>query len=53
MIALRAIGTSLDLVAVEIPSPGPRQVLVKTIAVGVCGTDLDIMEGKIDPAFDQ
>lgn len=29
----------------------PDEVLVAPIATGVCGTDLEIIEGKIDPAF--
>jgi threonine dehydrogenase-like Zn-dependent dehydrogenase len=32
----------------DIPEPDPREgsVLVETVAVGVCGTDLEIVEGK-------
>ena len=29
----------------------PDEVLVAPIATGVCGTDLDIIDGKIDPAY--
>ena len=33
---------STRLVEVEKPRPGPGQVLVRTLAVGVCGTDVEI-----------
>lgn len=29
----------------------PDEILVAPIATGVCGTDLEIIDGKIDPAF--
>ena len=32
-------------------SPGAGQVLIAPVAVGMCGTDLDIIDGTIDPAF--
>jgi 2-desacetyl-2-hydroxyethyl bacteriochlorophyllide A dehydrogenase len=33
------------------PSPGPGEVVVKPAAVGICGTDLHIMDGEFAPAF--
>ena len=36
---------SARLVQVEAPHPGPGQVLVRTLAVGVCGTDMEIHRG--------
>jgi len=33
------------------PSPGPADVVVKPAAVGICGTDLHIMDGEFAPAF--
>jgi len=33
---------STRLVEIEKPHPGPGQVLVRTLAVGVCGTDMEI-----------
>ncbi len=30
---------------------GPNEVLVAPMVTGVCGTDLEIIDGKIDPAF--
>lgn len=31
------------------PAPGPRQVIVEVAAVGVCGTDLHILDGEFEP----
>ena len=37
----------------EIPEPGPDEILVKTKAVGICGSDVHYyVEGKIDSGFD-
>ena len=33
------------------PVPGPGEVLIRPAAVGLCGTDLDILAGRIDPAY--
>jgi 2-desacetyl-2-hydroxyethyl bacteriochlorophyllide A dehydrogenase len=33
------------------PSPGPAEVVVRPAAVGICGTDLHIMDGEFAPAF--
>lgn len=38
-------GQPLQLEEVEMPSPGPREVLVKVKACGVCGTDVKISAG--------
>jgi len=37
---------SLDIEDIDIGSPGPREVLVRTAAAGVCHSDLHFMEGK-------
>ncbi len=34
-----------------IPAPGPGEVLIRPEVVGLCGTDLDIVAGRIDPAY--
>jgi threonine dehydrogenase-like Zn-dependent dehydrogenase len=34
-----------------VPRPGPGEVLIRPEAVGLCGTDLDIVAGRIDPAY--
>src|SRR4051812_46657623 len=33
------------------PRPGPAEVVVRPAAVGICGTDLHIMDGEFAPAF--
>ncbi|MEO7980886.1 MAG: alcohol dehydrogenase catalytic domain-containing protein [Sporichthyaceae bacterium] len=33
------------------PVPGPGDVLVRPAVVGLCGTDLEIIDGSIDPAY--
>jgi 2-desacetyl-2-hydroxyethyl bacteriochlorophyllide A dehydrogenase len=33
------------------PDPGPTDVVVRPAAVGICGTDLHIMDGEFAPAF--
>jgi S-(hydroxymethyl)glutathione dehydrogenase/alcohol dehydrogenase len=43
---LNSIPGDLDIVEVEIGEPGPREVLVKTAAAGLCHSDLHFMEGK-------
>ncbi|WP_165987492.1 zinc-dependent alcohol dehydrogenase family protein [Streptomyces sp. YIM 98790] len=36
---------------VEDPAPGPRQVVVRVAACGLCGTDLHIMQGEFAPTL--
>lgn len=43
---LNAIPGQLDIEDVSIDSPAPREVLVKTVAAGLCHSDLHFMEGK-------
>jgi len=31
------------------PVPGPREVLVRVAAVGLCGTDIHVLEGEFEP----
>lgn len=38
----------VELVEIPTPRPGPGQVLLKVKAVGICGTDLHIWEGRFD-----
>ncbi len=42
---LNSIPGQLDIEDIELASPGPREVLVKTMAAGVCHSDLHFMEG--------
>jgi len=39
----------LELVDVPVPEPGPEQILVKVSACGVCHTELDEIEGRLQP----
>nr|WP_089220153.1 alcohol dehydrogenase AdhP [Sphingomonas laterariae] len=41
----RAFGQPLSLEEVDVPSPGPGEVLVKVVASGVCHTDLHAIDG--------
>jgi threonine dehydrogenase-like Zn-dependent dehydrogenase len=34
-----------------VPVPGPTEVLVRVEAVGICGSDLELLKGTRDPAF--
>jgi len=42
---------TIEIQDVPDPAPGPTDVVVKPAAVGICGTDLHIMEGEFAPAF--
>ena len=42
---LHAPGTPLIIEEVSISKPGPREVLVRTVAVGVCHSDLHFVDG--------
>ncbi len=44
---LYAPNTPLHLAEIPIPIPGPRQVLLKVHACGVCHTDLHILDGEL------
>jgi len=41
----------LELAEMEIPEPGPEEVLIKVKACGVCHTELDEIEGRAPPSF--
>ena len=43
---LNAIPGQLDIEEISIDSPGPREVLIRTAAAGLCHSDLHFMEGK-------
>ncbi len=44
---LRARGAALAIEEIEVDRAGPHEVLVRTAAVGVCHSDLHVMEGAI------
>ncbi|MHB8191298.1 MAG: zinc-dependent alcohol dehydrogenase [Ferrimicrobium sp.] len=35
----------------SVPTPASNEILLKVAAVGLCGTDLEIVDGTIDPAY--
>ena len=41
----REVGKPLEVEEVEISKPGPREVLIRTAAAGVCHSDLHFVEG--------
>ena len=43
---LRAVNTPLEIEDVQVDAPGPREVLIRTRASGVCHSDLHFVEGK-------
>ncbi|MEZ5228358.1 MAG: alcohol dehydrogenase catalytic domain-containing protein [Acidimicrobiales bacterium] len=45
-VVLNSVPGQLDIQEVEIGEPGPREVLIKTVAAGLCHSDLHFMEGK-------
>ncbi len=44
---LRQFGARLELTPVAMPSPQPGEVLVRVDAVGLCGTDLKVIDGAL------
>ena len=44
---LRAPGALLEASLVPVPEPGPRQILLRVAACGVCRTDLHVVDGDL------
>ncbi|HYR95697.1 MAG TPA: Zn-dependent alcohol dehydrogenase [Candidatus Binatus sp.] len=44
---MRAIGAPLQIEEIDVDAPGPREVLVRTVATGVCHSDLHVLEGSL------
>jgi 2-desacetyl-2-hydroxyethyl bacteriochlorophyllide A dehydrogenase len=42
---------TLEIQDLPDPTPGPTDVVVEPAAVGICGTDLHIMDGEFAPSF--
>lgn len=40
---------SVSITTVDDPTPGPRDVVVEVAAVGICGTDIHILDGDFAP----
>ena len=49
----RAEDGSLRITEVPIPEPGPRDVLVKVEACGICLSDVHVIDGSIRPVRDE
>lgn len=47
---ITAVG-EVEVVSVDDPTPGPREVVVEVAACGICGTDLHILEGEFAPSL--
>jgi S-(hydroxymethyl)glutathione dehydrogenase/alcohol dehydrogenase len=43
---LEQIPSMLEVAEIQVDTPGPREVLVRTVAAGLCHSDLHFMEGK-------
>jgi S-(hydroxymethyl)mycothiol dehydrogenase len=50
-VVARAKGEPVSLVTIEVPDPGPGEVLVAVQACGVCHTDLHYRQGAINDDF--
>ena len=48
---LREVGKPLQIEEVSIGKPGPREVLIRTVAAGVCHSDLHFIEGSYPTAL--
>lgn len=42
---------AIDLAEQAEPVAGPGEIVVRPTVVGLCGTDLEIIDGRVDPAF--
>jgi 2-desacetyl-2-hydroxyethyl bacteriochlorophyllide A dehydrogenase len=47
---ISGIGT-IEITDVEDPAPGPRDVVIAVAGVGICGTDLHILDGEFAPSL--
>lgn len=48
---LREVGQPLQIEDVQIDKPGPREVLIRTVAAGVCHSDLHFLQGDFATAL--
>jgi 2-desacetyl-2-hydroxyethyl bacteriochlorophyllide A dehydrogenase len=42
---------TIEIVTVDDPTPGRRDVVIKVAGAGICGTDLHILEGEFAPSL--
>jgi 2-desacetyl-2-hydroxyethyl bacteriochlorophyllide A dehydrogenase len=47
---IKSVG-EIGIETVDDPTPGPRQAVVQVEAVGLCGTDLHILQGEFAPSL--
>ncbi|HZC51987.1 MAG TPA: zinc-dependent alcohol dehydrogenase family protein [Mycobacterium sp.] len=47
---IKAVG-EIDVINIDDPTPGPREVVVQVAACGICGTDLHILDGEFAPSL--
>jgi 2-desacetyl-2-hydroxyethyl bacteriochlorophyllide A dehydrogenase len=47
---IKSVG-QIGIETVEDPTPGPREAVVEVAAVGLCGTDLHILQGEFAPSL--
>ncbi len=47
---LHAPGGPLRVEEVQVPAPGPGEVLVRVVAAGVCGSDVHMLHGRVPVA---
>ena len=50
-VVARAQGKPVSIELIDVPDPGPGEVVVKIDACGVCHTDLHYREGAINDEF--
>ncbi|WP_280367175.1 S-(hydroxymethyl)mycothiol dehydrogenase [Nocardia wallacei] len=50
-VVARGAGAPVEIVDIVVPDPGPRDVVVRVLACGVCHTDLTYREGGINDEF--
>src|SRR5438093_10709971 len=43
----REQGTPISIEDVELDAPGPKELVVRTVAAGVCHSDLSVIDGTI------
>ena len=48
---LREVGKPLEIEDIQVSNPGPREVLIKTVAAGVCHSDLHFVQGLYPTVF--
>jgi propanol-preferring alcohol dehydrogenase len=52
MAVLRSGAARVERIEVDVPTPGPGQLLIRVLACGVCRTDLHVVDGELtEPAI--